>query len=86
MRVETVVDALSSTTSDTGTRASVNPRLLEAMAISNDAFISPNGDVTGDPTEVALCVFAAKPGSPSTRLKSGFQGSPSSRSPPIARA
>ena len=62
MRVETVVDAPSSTTSDTGTRASVNPRLLEAMAISNDAFISPNGDVTGDPTEVALCVFAAKAG------------------------
>jgi Ca2+-transporting ATPase len=32
------------------------------MAISNDAFVSAAGDVMGDPTEVALCVFAAKAG------------------------
>ena len=61
MRVEAVADG-QSPTSATTPAGSLHPRLLEAMAISNDAFIASNGTVTGDPTEVALCVYAAEAG------------------------
>ena len=66
MRVESVMDGRGRRIAAADGDASLDPRLLEAMAISNDAFVSSNGDVagdvTGDPTEVALCVFAAKAG------------------------
>jgi len=51
--------------------ASVSPklnRIFEAMALSNDASLAPDGSVTGDPSEVALLALAEHRGFEKRRL------------------
>ncbi len=46
-----------------GDEAEVHPgKLAQALVLPNDASVSPDGDVVGDPTEAALVVLAAKLG------------------------
>jgi len=47
-------------------------RLATAMALSSDAELDSDGNVTGEPTEAALVVWANKLGLPKTSLKTDF--------------
>jgi Ca2+-transporting ATPase len=63
------VDAIVTRTGVVGDLAAVNDRrLLEAMAVSNDASIVSDQEATGDPTEVALVRFARTRGVDKERL------------------
>lgn len=62
MRVESVIATPAGSAHEPPSEVRCGASLLEAMAISNDVHVSPAGDMKGDPTEVALCCFAANAG------------------------
>ena len=70
MRVESIVTANYGLNPTQCPDSELDPLLLEAMAISNDAYVSPEGVITGDPTEVALCQFAADAGLAKPKVES----------------
>jgi len=72
MRVDAVSDGRTMTTASAEHAASLPPDLLRALAISNDVTIGPNGELGGEPTEVALCELAALGGHAKRDLESRF--------------
>ncbi len=71
MRVVAWSDGVSVFHSDDGVGAP-SAALLDALAISNDALISHAGEISGDPTEVALCAFSADAGHHKPVLEHSF--------------
>ncbi len=62
MRVEMVSDGEAMTAVSDASIASLPGDMLQALAISNDVDVAPDRAHTGDPTEIALCEFAARSG------------------------
>jgi Ca2+-transporting ATPase len=58
MRVETVGNGYDRRQAAADDDEPFDAALLDAMAICNDVAVSPSGEMTGDPMEVALCAFA----------------------------
>ena len=59
MRVESVIADPAGCAREPPAGPRYSAALLDAMAISNDVYVPRVGDMKGDPTEVALCRFAA---------------------------